>query len=230
MRHSIWLLASAVLLGLQMAAHANPISINFDELAADGIVGNSTGIYAGNHYAGLGILFRTGDLVAGPGGTVILTNPVDSFEVLGGPGQPAISPPNLAIPLGLGLRDILFIFTTPVTSVSLTSDNFSPEAPDVIRLGALRETSTPNQFTVLGFDQKFDNAVAAPLNLLTISLGGASFSYALFQITTESEGFDNLTFAQVPEPSSMALLGMGTLCVISSTVRRWRRKIDNRSR
>ena len=216
MRCLISILAVSVFFGVHIAAYAGTVHINFDELSADGIVGNPLGVYSGDHYASQGILIRTGELIAGPGGTGIFTNVINSFEVLGGPGQPAVSLPNFAIPLGSGTRDVLFIFTKPVTSVSLTSDKFSPETPDVIRLGAFQATSTPNQFTLLGFDQKLDNAVSAPANLLSISLGGQSFSYAVFQINTESEGFDDLTFTPIPEPSSMLLISLGAICLLSS--------------
>ncbi len=195
----------------QSLTQAGVIRIGFDELAADGILGNSTGIYSGDHYASSGVLFRTGELVAGPLGTFDFINSENSFEVLGGPGQPSISLPNFAVPRGAGTRDLLMIFTTPVTSVSLTSDNYFPETPDVIRLGALQSTSTPNRFALLGYDQKLDNEISPPGNLLSIGLNGMSFSYALFQVNTESEGFDDLTFTQVPEPTSITLFGMGLL-------------------
>jgi PEP-CTERM motif-containing protein len=173
---------------------------------------NSLGIYPGNQYAALGILFRTGSVTGNVavGNTVTLDNSVDGFEVLGGPGQPAISPPNFAIPLGAGLNDLLMTFTTPVTSVQLTSDNY-PETPDVIRLIALAATPTPNQFTVLAFDQKLDDAVAPPDNLLSVNLGGAPFSYAAFEITTEQEEFDDLRFTPTPEPSTLVLAALALL-------------------
>lgn len=193
--------------------HAALVEINFDELQADGIIGNSIGIYPGNHYASSGVLFRTGELVSGPNGTYILTNPVDSFEVLGGPGQPAVSAPNFAIPRGAGTRDLLMIFTLAVTSVTVTSDR-AIEGPDIIRLGALQATSVPNQFTVLGYAETFDNATTFPANQLTINLNGPSFSYALFQITTEQEGFDNLSFTQVPEPGSLAMFASSGVVIL----------------
>ncbi len=215
MKPTVCLLIGACVLAASPEVLAGVVRIGFDELAADGVIGNATGIYSGDHYASLGVLFRTGELVAGPGGTGLFINEVNSFEVLGGPGQPAISAPNFAIPRGAGTRDLLMIFTTPVTSVSLTSDKF-PETPDIIRLGALKATSTPNQFTLLGFDQKLDNAVSPPGNLLSISLNGLSFSYALFQVNTESEGFDDLTFTQVevPEPASITIFGLSLICAM----------------
>ncbi len=190
--------------------------INFDDVSVDGIIGNSLGILPGNQYASQGVSFRTGSLsgTVSVGGTVTLTSPVDEFEVLN--TISSISSPNLAIAKGGGLNDLLMIFTTPVTSVRLTSDDFPGEAPDIIRLMALAPTSTPNQFTVLTFDQKLDDAVSSPGNLLSVALGGTPFSYALFEATTEQEGFDNLSFdpvRAVPEPATLALAGIGLVAM-----------------
>jgi hypothetical protein len=200
---------------------SSAVTVNFDDLAADGIIGNPLGIYPGNQYAALGVLFRTGSLTdnVAVGNTVTLTNQVDGFEVLGGPGQPAISPPNLAIAIGGGLNDLLMTFTRPVTSVQLTSDNY-PESPDVIRLIALAATPNPSQFTVLAFDQKLDDAVAPPDNLLSVDLGGAPFSYAVFEVTTEQEGFDDLRFNPTPEPSTLMLAALALLGSVASNARR----------
>ncbi|MBL8820492.1 MAG: PEP-CTERM sorting domain-containing protein [Planctomyces sp.] len=228
MIRSEWLLFCLVFFSAQIVTHAGVVQIGFDELSADGVIGNSNGVYSGNHYASSGVLFRTGELVASGGGIFTLTNPNDSFEVLGGAGQPAISRPNFAIARGGGTRDLLMIFTTPVTSVSLISDNYFPESADIIRLGALKSTGIENQFTVLGYDEKFDNATSSPANRLTISLNGQSFSYALFQVTTESEGFDDLTFTQaVPEPASILIFGISLFC---GGVAHCRRKLNGTSR
>lgn len=219
LRYRLQLSLCLTLLCIITPLKAGLVEINFDELQADGIIGNSVGIYPGNHYASSGVLFHTGELVQGSGGIFTLTNPIDSFEVLGGPGQPFVSSPNFAIPRGAGTRDLLMIFTTLVTSVSLTTDR-AVEGPDIVRLGALQATATPNEFTVLGYVEAFDNATLTPNSLLSISLNGSSFSYALFQITTEQEGIDNLTFTQVPEPSSLAMfIFCGVLSALRSRTR-----------
>jgi hypothetical protein len=222
-------LTLAVLLLFASPRLALATLIDFDDVSVDGTIGNSPGILPGNQYASRGVLFRTGSLTGtvSVGGTVTLippsippfapSDPIDEFEVID--TISSISSPNLAIARGGGLNDLLMIFTTPVTSVRLTSDDFPPslgEAPDIIRLMALAPTSTPNQFTVLAFDEKLDNAVSSPDNLLSVTLGGTPFSYALFQVTTEQEGFDDLSFdpvRAVPEPPALALAGIGLVAM-----------------
>jgi hypothetical protein len=184
-----------LLLAASSPAVASPVIINFDDLAADDVIGNEVGLYPGSQYVTAGVSLRTGRLLGTVevGGIVTLDDPVDSFEILGGPGEPAISPPNFAIPLNGSINDLLMMFPSPITSVSVTSDNYPGEWPDVIRLLALRPTGVPNQFQVLAVDEKLDDAIASPENLLTVDRGGLPFSYALFETTTEQEGFDDLT-------------------------------------
>lgn len=207
------LLAALLLLASPHLALAT--LINFDDVSVDGTIGNSPGIFPGNQYASQGVSFRTGSLsgTVSVGGTVTLNSPVDEFEVINA-SVSAISDPNLAVARGGGLNDLLMIFTTPVTSVSLTSDEFPGESADIIRLIALAPTANVNEFTVLAFDEKLDDAVSSPGNLLSVALGGTPFSYALFQATTEQEGFDNLSFNPVrliPEPGGLTFLGLGLL-------------------
>ena len=52
----------------------------------------------------------------------------------------------------------------------LTSDDASPELPDVIRLLALAPGAGANQYTVLALAQGRDDAVAAPDNLLSVDI------------------------------------------------------------
>jgi uncharacterized repeat protein (TIGR01451 family) len=190
---------------------SNVLTFNFDDVSAGTFVGDPAAIKSGNLFAQAGITFRTGDIPDSVivGDVITLANPVDQFEIIGGPGQPAISLPNLAIARGGGAKDLLMSFATPVTSVSLTSDNFAPEAPDVIRLLALEPTGLPDQFRVLAVAQGFDDAVLPPDNLLSVNLGGASFSFALFQTTTEPEAFDDLTFVRASNAAASNNLVQG---------------------
>jgi len=181
---------------------ANAVVVNFDGVAAGSNL-------PGNLFSGSGVSFTTGtipDLVA-LGDTITLSSPDPRFDIFGNPD--AISLPNFAVPLGGGPNDLLISFTIPVTFVSVTSDDSPGEAPDVIRLLALAPTGLPNQFMVLALDSELDNAVSPPANLLSVSLGGSAFSFALFQTTTEQEGFDDLTFTPVPEPATLVLLLLG---------------------
>ena len=46
-----------------------------------------------------------------------------------------------------------------------------------------------------------------PANFLQVT--GSGFSFAIFQTTTEQEGFDNVVFTSVPEPATLSLLATG---------------------
>jgi hypothetical protein len=48
----------------------------------------------------------------------------------------------------------------------------------------------------------------------TVNLSGTLFSFALFQATTEPEGFDNLTFEVVPEPNPFLLGIIASICFL----------------
>jgi hypothetical protein len=79
---------------------------------------------------------------------------------------------------------------------------------------------------VLGFVEGDDAATGLPDSLLELNLGGASFSDVLFEVTTEQEGFDDLTFttvAQVPEPTTLVLLGAVAFSGLLAGRRRRRR-------
>lgn len=103
-------------------------------------------------------------------------------------------------------------FSTPVTSVQLTTDDAGGEDADIVRLLALAQTGNPNEFVVLAVAQGLDDATTSPANQLGVSLA-TPLSFALFQVTTEAEGFDNLTFNQVPEPTGLALVALALLAV-----------------
>lgn len=193
---------------------AHAVVVNFDTVAA-GVNQD------GNLFIGSGVSFTTGTIpnAVAVGDTITLAGPDAHFDILG--NADSISPPNFAVARAAGFNDLLMNFTTPVTSVSVTSDEAPAEAADIIRLLALAPTGTPNQFTVLGLDSKTDNALSAPANLLSVALGGSSFSFALFQTTTEQEGFDDLTFTPVPEPGTLLLLlsGLAGLAALRHTRR-----------
>lgn len=80
-----------------------------------------------------------------------------------------------------------------------------------MRLIALEATLAPDQFRVLSFVEEFDNP--AVLTTLTVS-AAEPFLFAIFQVTTELEGFDNLRVTFVPEPMSIAMFGTGLLCLL----------------
>ena len=219
------LVCSIVATGLlALAAHSvfgiGTTVINFDDVSVPGGDGNQS-VFPGNLYASSGVLFSTGNLdtdTIAVGGTVNFAKLNDDMQIANS-SLSAVSQPNMVLPSpsnnfpdpNLVFYDLLLTFTTPVTSVNVTSDRFGFESPDVIRLLAMHATATPGQFDVLAFDQKFDDALAPPANLLSVSLGGNSFSHALIEVISENEGFDNVTFTSIPEPSTMLILLVGIL-------------------
>jgi hypothetical protein len=187
------------------AGSASATTITFDELPA---VSNNT--QAGNTYDPLGIHISTlqsiPDTVA-VGDTITVTPFSDTFWLIsnaGGAGS--ISNPNFAAATNGGANEVLFSFSTPITSLSLQTDSTAGEAADVVRLLAL-QLIAPNQFQVLAIASGLDNATTFPANFLQVT--GLGFSYAIFQTTTEQEGFDNVVFTPIPEPATLSLLFTG---------------------
>jgi PEP-CTERM motif len=164
----------------------------------------------GGTYASSGVSFQTGaisGLVVG-GGTIAFAFESATFRMY--EGSNAISGDQfIGADIGGGTRDLLMQFSTPVTSVSLVSDATVGEGPDIIRLIALRALGGGN-YEVLAFASAFDDAPTG--TFMSVSLP-SEFSYALFEVTTEQEGFDDLTFTPVPEPTTLVLLGAGLVAL-----------------
>ncbi len=189
-------------------ARAQIVIVNFDSLTA--------GVQAGNVLASSGVTFTTGNIpdAVAVGNVITLAGPNPQFEVFAQPAF-AVSPPNFATALSVGLNDLLMSFTAPITSVSLRTDHFVPETPDIVRLLALASTGNPNEYRILAIAEGFDDAVSAPADTLSVTLGGTPFSFALFQTTTEGEGFDDLTFVQSAQIASIpALSGWGVVMLV----------------
>jgi hypothetical protein len=164
----------------------------------------------GGTYASSGVSFQTGaisGLVVG-GGTITFAFESATFRMY--EGSNAISGDQfIGADVGGGARDLLMQFSTPVTSVSVVSDATVGEGPDIIRLIALQALGG-GSYEVLAFASAFDDAPTG--TFMSISLP-SEFSYVLFEVTTEQEGFDDLTFTPVPEPTTLALLGAGLVAL-----------------
>jgi hypothetical protein len=181
-------------------------TITFDDLAP---VTNNT--QAGSTYDALGIhistllsIPNTVDIV---GDTFTATPFSDTFWLISNPGGGgSISNPNFAAATNGGLNEVLFSFSTPIYSLSLQTDNTPGEGADIVRLLALQLIG-PNQYQVVAVASGLDDATTFPANFLQVA--GAPFSYAIFQTTTEQEGFDNVVFTAVPEPATLSLLSTG---------------------
>lgn len=203
---SIELVKVAVLLsivGVGIEAKGN--TINFDDL--------TPGSATGDILAPQGVTFTSGSVnteAVGVGDTIMLTFATNFFNVLSPQTPGAVSPPNYAISTTVARSDVLFSFSTAVSSAGLATDVELNETPQLVRLLALEATGTLNEFNVLALDEGFSDAVTAPDNLLSVDLAGVPFDYALFQVTGGgAEGFDDLTFAPVPIPAAAWLFPFG---------------------
>ena len=180
---------------------ASAVLIDFDNLAA----GNQNG----NVLAASGVTFATGNIPNAIAAPFTFSNFDPNFSIF---ASSAVSQPNIAVALGGGSNDVLMSFSTPITAISVNSDSAPAEIADVIRLIAVAPTGNPNEFQVIAVAEAFDNATTSPGNLLSLA-GLPPFSFAIFQTTTEQEGFDNLNFTTVPQPGTYALLALGLIAL-----------------
>ncbi|MBL8698351.1 MAG: hypothetical protein JNK67_08260 [Alphaproteobacteria bacterium] len=196
--------------------------IDFDAPAIAGAVAEAPG----DSFAGDGVTFRTVRL----SGTVALGATITLADVNGDMrlyrDATAISGEQLAGPaLGGSSNDLLMSFAAPLASLAVTSDD-AVETANTIRLIALAETATAGRYRVVDFVEALDDAVASPANRLALA-PSENFSIALFEIRTQQEAFDDLTFtfaggdpvvdpppppppppvgvAEIPEPGGLAL-------------------------
>ena len=117
--------------------------INFDFTPGGPDVGTVEARKPGDLFAGLGVNFQTGDIPddLAVGSIMSLANPTAEFDVVHFPKIVNIDS-NVAN-AGGGLKDLVMSFSTPVTSVSLTTDNTIEPVADLIRLIALEPTGVP---------------------------------------------------------------------------------------
>lgn len=175
------------------ASTASASVVNFDDLPHSG---GAVLPVAGDYYSASGILFSSGTIPGTPmvNDVFTMTDMVNEFAYVS--NSSSVSVPNLAGARDLGLQDTLFSFTTAIANLAMTSDSVS-DGP-TFRLLALESTGAPNTFRVLAVDE----AVTGYQDALNLSITGG-FSFAAFQVTTEQEGFDDITFSSVPAPGSM---------------------------
>jgi hypothetical protein len=195
-----------ILLATAGPASATLITVDFDSLPP--VTDN---LFAGNAVASSGVLFSTlnsiPDVVAV--GDVLTTSTFsNTFWLISNAN--AVSNPNFAAATNGGAFEVLMSFGGVVTSISLQTDDASEGMTgDVVRLLGLTQVGI-DQYLVTAIAEGPDNATSAPANLL--SLPSVSITHAIFQTTTEQEGFDNLTFdLTVPEPATLGLLALGLL-------------------
>ncbi|MFO0835307.1 MAG: hypothetical protein U0638_10070 [Phycisphaerales bacterium] len=188
-----WLRVAGLIGTMFGASSASATVVNFDDLPHSG---GAVLPVAGNYYAASGILFSSGTIPGTPmvNDVFTMTDMVNEFAYVS--NSSSVSVPNLAGARDLGLQDTLFSFTTAIANLAMTSDSVS-DGP-TFRLLALESTGAPNTFRVLAVDE----AVTGYQDALNLSIAGG-FSFAAFQVTTEQEGFDDITFSNVPAPGSM---------------------------
>lgn len=184
------LLKIAVALACAVPGPAQAVVIDFE---APAISGTSADI-PGDTFASRGVTFRTvrlsGNVVTGA--IVTLAPIADGLRIYR--DASAISGSQGAGPAqGGAYNDLLMRFDRSLRSLSLTSDDMA-ETPNPLRLIALAATDATDRFRVVDFVDAFDDAIAAPANLLALS-PSANFDYALFEVRNQQEGFDDLTFA-----------------------------------
>lgn len=217
------LATGAVLFGTVGVERAAAVTIDFEAPA----IATANAELPGDSFLGQGVRFRTVRLTGtvAIGGTITLATQNEDIRIYR--DASAISGEQLAGPsLGGTSNDLLMVFDAPLASIAVTSDDLV-ETANSIRLIALAPTATADRYRVVDFVEAQDDAVSAPGNLLALS-PSESFTLALFEVRTQQEAFDNLTFTLassgpgdepppvdppvvqpptgVPAPSSMMLL------------------------
>ena len=135
------------------------------------------------------------------GKEIVLRQTYAGFEVIGGHGQPAISRPNFVFSVGGAPNGcVLMKFNAPVSRVRLKTDCYADENPDVVRLYALKEEQDRGRthYSILAMSEGSDDATAEPDNQLEVH-SVTPFTFAMFQCTTEREGFDDLEIVWASE-------------------------------
>jgi MYXO-CTERM domain-containing protein len=230
----------AILYAAFGGAPARAVVIDFETPA----IATPNAELAGTSFLASGVRFRTVRLsgTVTIGGTITLTTQNEDLRIYR--DASAISGVQLAGPsLGGSSNDLLMRFDAPLAALSLTTDDLV-ETANPIRLIALAETPTVDRYRVVDFVEGMDDAISAPANLLALT-PTESFTLALFEVRSQQEAFDDLTYTYaavqpppivvppptptpsgpaaptIPEPSSLALAA-GALGAVAAARRRMR--------
>lgn len=167
--------------------------INFDNLPPSSA---SQTLYPGSFFKSRGVTFTSGSIPnkISVGSKFTFQNIDQQIRIY--TSNFSTSKPNFIAASEVNGRanDVLMRFSNPIKSLQLKTDAATSERADVVRLLALKPTRKPFEFRVVAITQSLDNTTQSPENQMTLDRQQRSFSYALFQTTTEAEGFDDLKF------------------------------------
>lgn len=177
-----------------LAAVSNAAFLDFDSL--------SSGANASNAVPGVTITTGTITDSVSVGLNFSWIENFDGFHVYTDAGT-AWSGANVAY--AEGTQDILMSFDQAAFGLSLLSDRYPNDGNDVIRLIGLTSMGG-GIFQIEEIFETTDGFTDGVGN--TLSLAG-TYSHVIFQSTTEQEGFDSVSYQAVPEPGTLAALGLG---------------------
>lgn len=184
------IIRAAILAGFTLIAlQASAVLYDFDSLP--------NGVSGSGDVSGLTI--ETGSIATGAavGDTITFSSPTSQFLVTGNFGAPA----DKIIYAG-GSSDLLITPDQAFTAASVWSDAFDGGGEDVIRILGLVSTGNAYEYEVLDIDSGLDG-------LIQISVDGSTFDALILECTTEQEGFNDLELTPVPDPATIATLGVG---------------------
>jgi hypothetical protein len=180
------------------AAISSAATLNFDDLGTGAQSGSYHGIeisYYNASVGGNGYSFSAGD-------TLDTASATSGFYTYTDSGT-AWSGSNVAYNPGTG--DLLVDFKSAVTGFSVLSDRYPNDGNDALFVLGLTRDGNGN-FHVAEAKSGSDGAVNGADNLYSLT---GTYQYVALVSTTEQEGWDDLTYQPVPEPTTMAVLGFG---------------------
>jgi len=184
----------ALILSLGVVGSASAVVLDFDALSAGANASNAVP----------GVTITTGNIVdsVSVGDVITWSETFDGFHVYAD-ASTAWSGDNVAY--AQGTQDALLTFDDLAAGLSLLSDRYPNDGNDVIRLIGLKSLGDSG-FEVMEVFETTDGFTDGIGNLMSLT---GTYKHVVFQSTTEQEGFDNVRYEAVPEPATLAALGLG---------------------
>jgi|GEM_PF-3010902 len=213
MKNGIAALAGLSAVALATQAMGNVSFTNFSEY--ENVENNEVSVLDGSFWAGLGVLFSTGQVSGSVATGQILNWTTISPLVTVYSNDDAVSGQNFVGAYDKNRLDsVMMQFDAEnVNFVSLHTD-LAVEGGDIVRLIALRELGN-GDFLVLDWMEILDNGTTLEDSYMEVFTGGEYMTHAVFQITTEREGFDNLSFGFVVPSPGASILALGGLAALT---------------